>query len=101
MGYRSSTDAQTLQKYRFTLLEEGKVKTLPSGATMKGTTQDYHYKSCGQPGLLLRHKYPCFCTWCMDDDAMNCPNASWCGKWGNVAVHVHSTSTTYDNTNTT
>ena len=41
-------------RYRFTLLEEDKVKTLPSSATVKGTAQYYHYKSCGKPGLLLR-----------------------------------------------
>ena len=31
-------------QYRFTLLEEDKVKALSSGATVKGTTQYYHYK---------------------------------------------------------
>ena len=73
-------------QYRFTLLEEDKVKTLPSGATVKGTTQYYHYKSCGKPGLLLRRKFPCFCSACLNDDSQNCPNASWSGKWEEVAV---------------
>ena len=73
-------------QYRLTLLEEDKVKTLPSGATVKGTTQYYHYKSCGKPGLLLRRKFPCFCSACLNDDSQNCPNASWSGKWEEVAV---------------
>ena len=60
-------------QYHFTLLEEDKVKTLPSGATVKGTTQYYHYKSCGKPGLLLHRKYPCFCSACLKDDSKTAP----------------------------
>ena len=75
-------------QYRFTLLEEDKVKTLPSGARVKGTTQHYHYKSCGKPGLFRRRKYPCFCCACLNDDSRNCPNTSWCGKWEEVAVRA-------------
>ena len=68
------------------LLDEDKLKTLPSGATVKGTTQYYHYKSCGKPGLLLRRKYPCLCSACLNDDSTNCSNASWSSKWEEVAV---------------
>ena len=45
-----------------------------------------HYKSCGKPGLLLRRKFPCFCSACLNDDSENCPNGSWSGKWEEVAV---------------
>ena len=52
----------------FTLFEEDKVKTLPSGAIVNGTTQYYYYKSCGKADLLLRCKYPCFCSSCLNND---------------------------------
>ena len=36
-----------------TLLDEAKVKDLPAGVEIKGTTHCYHFISCGKLGFLL------------------------------------------------
>ena len=77
------------KEYRFQLLKGDKAPPPPT-PTVRETKAFYHYRAkVGSPGVLLRRRFPCFCTHCRMENYAACQNIGFAGSWEETKIKIN------------
>ena len=82
----NTTNHRKFKEYRFVLMK-GDHAAPPLTPTVKGIKSFYHFRSGGE-GVILRRKFPCFCSKCRVERYTDCQNIEWTGPWEVAKINV-------------